>query len=258
MTARAALTRLWPDPDGQPLDTEALIELYARTEHPSLQVNFVTSVDGAVELEGYSAGLSNEPDKRVFGVLRMLCDALLVGAGTLRQEQYKALRLDERRRAWRREHDLAEFPTLVVVSRSLDLDPTQGAFAGAPVRPLVLTTAAATVPARLAAVADVVRAGETEVDLRLALAELHARGHRQLLSEGGPQLFGSLTAAGLVDEVCLTVAPLLAGAGAGRITAGPPSAPRGLTLRHVLAAESMLLLRYGRDAAPRSGHSGTG
>ncbi|HEX5543090.1 MAG TPA: pyrimidine reductase family protein [Micromonospora sp.] len=242
------------------MDTEALIKLYDRTEDPSLRVNFVTSIDGAVELDGYSAGLSNEPDKRVFGMLRMLCDALVVGAGTLRQEQYRALRLDERRRAWRREQGLAEFPTLVVVSRSLDLDPAQAAFADAPVRPLVLTHTAASVPAELAKVTDVIRAGDTDVDLRLALAELRARGYRQLLSEGGPYLFGSLTSADLVDEVCLTVSPLLAGAGAGRITAGPPSAPRHLPLRHVLAAEGMLMLRYGRDPSPATlaGHADTG
>ncbi len=56
-------------------------------------------------------------------MLRMLCDALLVGAGTLRHEGYRALRLDARRRAWRRERGLAEYPTLVVVSAALDLDP---------------------------------------------------------------------------------------------------------------------------------------
>lgn len=247
MTSDGAITRLWPDPDGEPLDRAALAALYGRTEQPSLRVNFVTGIDGAVELEGHSAGLSSEPDKQVFSVLRMLCDALVVGAGTLRQENYGAVRLDEHRRAWRRAHGLAEHPVLVVVSRSLNLDPAQGAFADAPVRPLVLTDRRAVAPAGLDEVADVIRAGATGIDFAAAVGELHRRGLRQLLCEGGPHLFGSLTAADVVDEVCLTVSPLLTGPGAGRITAGPTCPPRGMVLRHVLAAQSALLLRYARD-----------
>jgi riboflavin biosynthesis pyrimidine reductase len=244
MSDQVPIVRLWPDPSDEPLDLDGLAALYGRPTEPSLRMNFVTSIDGAVEIQGHSAGLSGEPDKRVFGVLRMLCDALLVGAGTLRQEQYDAVRLDERRRAWRRAHGLAEYPTLVVVSQSLDLDPRQGAFANAPVRPLVLTDSREPVPDGLAAVAEVIRMGEAGVDFARALPELRRRGLRHLLCEGGPHLFGSLTAAGVVDEMCLTVSPLLAGPGAGRITAGPPSPPRGMTLRHVLAAGDMLLLRY--------------
>lgn len=246
------ITRLWPDPDGTPLDDTALAALYAPPADPALRVNFVTSIDGAVELEGFSAGLSGGPDKRVFGVLRMLCDALLVGAGTLRHEGYGALRLDERRRVWRRAHGLPEYPTLVVVSGSLNLDPQQAAFADAPVRPVVLTHSRSPAARRaaLAAVADVLAIGDWQVDLAAAVRHLRARGHRHLLCEGGPYLFGALTAADLVDEVCLTVSPLLAGPGAGRITAGPASPPRGMSLRHVLAAEGVLLLRYGRPAQP--------
>lgn len=244
MSDQVPIVRLWPDPSDEPLDFDRLAALYGRPAEPSLRMNFVTSIDGAVEIQGHSEGLSGEPDKRVFGVLRMLCDALLVGAGTLRQEQYDAVRLDERRRAWRRANGLAEYPTLVVVSQSLDLDPRQGAFSNAPVRPLVLTSSQEPVPDGLAAVAEVIRMGEDGVDFATALPELRRRGLRHLLCEGGPHLFGSLTAAGVVDEMCLTVSPLLTGPGAGRITAGPPSPPRGMTLRHVLAAGDMLLLRY--------------
>jgi riboflavin biosynthesis pyrimidine reductase len=246
VSAPVPITRLWPDPSDEPLDLDALAALYGRGSQPSLRVNFVTSIDGAVEVQGHSEGLSGEPDKRVFGVLRMLCDGLLVGAGTLRQERYGAVRLDERRRAWRRAHGLPDYPTLVVVSRSLDLDPRQGAFADAPVRPLVLTSSQEPVPAGLAAVAEVIRIGDRGVDFAAALPELRRRGLAQLLCEGGPHLFGSLTAADAVDEICLTVSPMLTGPGAGRITAGPPSAPRGMALRHVLAAGDMLLLRYVR------------
>ncbi|WP_319464206.1 pyrimidine reductase family protein [Micromonospora sp. RTP1Z1] len=250
MTVGIPISRLWPAPASGPLDDAELAALYGRADHPHLRVNFVSSVDGAVALDGYSAGLSGEPDKRVFGLLRMLCDALVVAAGTLRHEGYRAVRLDEGRRAWRREHGLAEYPTLVVVSGSLDLDPGQAAFADAPVRPVVLTSAAAEAPPGLTDVADVVRCGADRVDLAAGLAELRHRGLGQLLCEGGPHLFGALTAADLVDELCLTVAPLLAGAGPGRITAGDASPPRRLPLRHVLAADDgVLMLRYAGDVA---------
>ncbi|MGN9776577.1 pyrimidine reductase family protein [Micromonospora sp. H33] len=248
MSVGMPISALWPEPSAGPLDDAAIAARYGRADHPHLRVNFVSSIDGAVAVDGYSAGLSGEPDKRVFGLLRMLCDGLVVAAGTLRHEGYRAVRLDERRRAWRREHGLAEYPTLVVVSGSLDLDPAQAAFADAPVRPVVLTRAGAAAPPGLTDVADVVPCGDERVDLPAGLAELRRRGLDQLLSEGGPLLFGALTAADLVDEVCLTVAPLLAGPGPGRITAGEASPVRHLPLRHVLAAsDGVLMLRYARD-----------
>lgn len=247
-TPAPSIRRVWPEPYAHPLDEAALTEAYARAAQPYLRVNFVSSVDGAVTLDSYSAGLSGPVDKRVFGVLRKVCDVLLVAAGTLRHEGYRALRLDEPRRAWRRERGLPEYPTLVVVSRSLRLDPAQAAFADAPVRPVVLTTTDAVAPPGLSDVVDLLRCGTGSVDLAAGLAALRERGFGQVLCEGGPHLFGALTAADLVDEVCLTVSPLLAGPGPGRITAGDGSVPRGMTLRHVLAGEDgMLLLRYERD-----------
>ncbi|MEU7976062.1 pyrimidine reductase family protein [Micromonospora sp. NPDC049089] len=247
MTVGIPIRRLWPEPSTQPLDDSALTALYGRADEPRLRVNFVASLDGAVTVDGYSAGLSGEPDKRVFGLLRMVCDALVVAAGTLRHEKYRAVRLNERRRAWRLANGLAEYPTLVVVSNTLDLDPAQAAFADAPTRPVVLTHADADPPPGLTDVADVLRCGAERVDLAAGLAELHRRGLTQLLCEGGPHLFGALTAADLVDELCLTVSPLLAGAGPGRITAGDTAPPRHLPLRHVLASDDgVLMLRHAR------------
>jgi riboflavin biosynthesis pyrimidine reductase len=240
--------RLWPDPDPRPLDAAALAGCYPRTDGPTLRMNFVTSIDGAVTLDDRSEGLSGPGDKAVFGALRMVCDALVVAAGTVRTEGYRGLRLDGARREWRTARGLPPYPLMVVVSGALDLDPAQGVFADAPVRPLVVTHAAAPADRRAAigAVAEVLTVGTDAVDLTAMVAQLHARGATQLLSEGGPRLFGALTAAGLVDEVCLTVSPLLAGAGAGRITAGPPGPPRAMTLRHVLSADGALMLRYAR------------
>jgi riboflavin biosynthesis pyrimidine reductase len=235
---------------GHPLTDDDLISAY---EFPAdrrwVRANFVSSLDGAAYVDGRSEGLSGPADHQVFGVLRMLSDAILVGAGTLRDEQYKAVRPAGPRREWRLANDRAEYPTLVVVSARLDLAPEHPALDDPPVRPVILTCAAAPAQQRTALekVADVLVLGEDTVDLPSGLEELERRGLLRILTEGGPHLFGALTAAGLIDELCLTLSPLLAGAGAGRISAGFATLePRPLTLRHAFDADGMLFLRYSR------------
>jgi riboflavin-specific deaminase-like protein len=234
-----------------PLDDEDLLAAYATDpDRPWLRVNFVTTVDGAVTgREGYSEEISDPADKRVFALLRMTCDALMVGAGTLRHEGYGALRLGERREDWRQAHGLPENPLLVIVSASANLDPESEVFTGAPVRPFVITTSSAPPERRaaLASVAHVLAMGETSADLPAALDVLRRMGFARVLCEGGPHLLAALTEADLVDEMCLTVAPVLVGPGPGRITAGLASpVPRTFRLRHALAADDLLLLRYTR------------
>jgi riboflavin biosynthesis pyrimidine reductase len=226
-----------------------LVDRYPRNDYPTLRVNFVESIDGAATVDGLSGGLSGPGDKEIFASLRMVCDALVVGAGTIRAENYDALRLDEHSRAWRRDHGLPEFPLMVIVSGSLDLNPDQLIFSDAPVPPIVVTHAGATAARRaaIAEVAEVVTVGDDAVDLGAAVADLHARGATQLLCEGGPHLFGALIAADLVDELCLTVSPLLTGGSAGRISAGLPGPARSMSLQHALTSDSMLFLRYVRE-----------
>ncbi|GGQ56711.1 pyrimidine reductase family protein [Couchioplanes azureus] len=226
---------------------EDLLARYPRRPEPTLRVNFVAAVDGAVTIDGRSRALGGPGDKQIFDLLRMTCDALVVAAGTLRTENYDALRLDEAGRAWRRAQGLPEFPLMAVVSGSLDLDPAQLVFADAPIRPLVVTHAGQAPPPGLAEVAEILALGDRAVDLSAMVAELHRRGATQILCEGGPRLFGALIAADLVDEVCLTVSPLLTGGGAGRIAAGPDGhPPRRMALRSVLTEDDMLFLRYAR------------
>ncbi|GAA1605450.1 pyrimidine reductase family protein [Actinoplanes couchii] len=228
-----------------PEGVDGLVGCYPRLERPNLRVNFIASADGAVSVDGLSAGLQGPGDKEVFDTLRMVCDGLIVAAGTVRAENYDALRLTEGGRAWRVARGLTEFPLMVIVSGSLDLDPEQLIFADAPIRPIVLTYRAA--PASpIREVAEVIALGEREVDLAAGVRLLHERGATQLLCEGGPGLLGAMIAADLVDELCLTVAPLLAGGQAGRIAHGPPAPPRRMSLRHALTREDMLFLRYGR------------
>jgi len=243
------VNRLFPDP--APLDDDGLFEAYRATrEHPWLRANFVSSLDGAVESDGYSRGLSNPVDQRVFVLLRAHADAVMVGAGTLRHEGYGPARTAADLRVRRQTANLAEHPTLVIVSAALTLDPSHRAFTEAPVRPIVITHAGAAEDRReaLGRVADVIACGETAVDLAVARAELTGRGLSQVLCEGGPHLFASLLAADQVDELCLTVSALLAGAGAGRIVAGTGlSEPLPMRLAHLLEADSTLLIRYTRS-----------
>jgi riboflavin biosynthesis pyrimidine reductase len=229
-----------------------LIEAYAPDrDRPTVRINFVTSLDGAVEMDGYSRGLSGDADRKVFGILRRHADAIMVGAGTLRHEGYRAIRMSDEIRSWRTARGLSEHPTLIVVSANLDLDPDSPTFTEAPVRPIVLTHAGSDeqMQAALAKTADVVVCGESVVDLGTGIRELRERGLDQVLCEGGPHLFGSLLAADLVDELCLTLSPLLAGPGAGRIVEGP-TGPAALALVpvQVIEDDGALLTRYAREA----------
>jgi riboflavin biosynthesis pyrimidine reductase len=244
--------RILPIADGEELTEEGLVEAYAPDRsRPAVRVNFVTSLDGAVQVDGYSRGLSGDADRKVFGILRRHADAVMVGAGTLRHEGYRAVRMSDEVGAWRQRNGLRRDPTLVVVSAALDLDPTSPTFAQAPVRPVVLTHAGAddAKQAALAETADIVVCGESVVDLVRGLDELRERGLDQVLCEGGPHLFGALLAADLVDELCLTVSPLLAGPGSGRIIEGAVGpAPHQLVPVQIIEADGALLTRYAREA----------
>ena len=250
----AAVRRLLPVPDGPPaeLDDPSLAEAYAvpAGSRWHLRVNFVASADGGVTVEDRSGGLSNPPDKRIFGLLRDLADVVLVGAGTARTEGYGAERYGPERRRRRADLGRAELPVIAVISGSLDLDPTSRLFTGAdPTARTVVVTCRAAPEARreaLAEVADVLLAGDVRVDLAAAVAGLADRGLPRVLCEGGPTLFGALLADGLVDELCLTVSPLLTGPGTGRIVAGQllDGAPFRLGLTHLLEEDGVLLHRY--------------
>ena len=231
--------REWPDD---------LVDLYPRLDEPVLRANFIASADGAVSVDGLSGGLHGPGDKEIFDTLRMVCDALIVGAGTVKAEKYDALRLTAPARAWRRDHGLHEFPLMVVVSQALTLDLDQLIFTDAPIPPIVVTTKSAPLD-RLTGKAEVLAVGDEEVDLAAMVAALRERGATQLLCEGGPRLFNSMIAADLVTELCLTVSPLLVGGGPGRIAAGPPAPPRSMSLRHALSLQDMLFLRYARPSS---------
>ncbi len=217
-----------------------------------LRVNFIASVDGAVSVAGRSRGLQTDGDNRVFAALRDLADVVLVGSGTAVTEGYKAVQLSADRQRIRRRFGLAPELPVAVVSRSLRLDPASPLFAPGT---LVLTCTAADPDrrARLAEVAEVIDCGDEEVDLNRSRDALQERGHRRILCEGGPTLFSTAVAARAVDELCLTVSPLLAGPGPGRIIAGLawPEPPGPLRLTALLEEDGALFGRYALADPPQ-------
>ncbi len=225
------MRRLLPEPS----DEVDLVAAYAWPEGRRwLRANMVASVDGAVSgPDALSGSLSGPADRAVFRVLRQSADAVLVGAGTVRAEGYRPAALP-----------------IAVVSNQLDLDPTQPLFDAAPHRTLILTSAAA--PAdRVAALSsgnDVLVCGADHVEPALAVAALHERGLTRLLCEGGPRLLGQLAGAGLLDELCLTTAPVLVAGAAGRILCGPDLGGQRWRLAQLLTDDDSLFARWVRPA----------
>jgi riboflavin biosynthesis pyrimidine reductase len=228
---------------------EDLEDFYSVPAGSHLRVDFVSSLDGAVELQGRSGPLGGGPDRAAFSAMRAVADVVLVGAGTVRAEAYGPVRLDEDARRRRLRRGQAELPELAVVSARGALDPHARIFGGER-RVLVLTSAvAAGAHPELGRVADVVVCGDDRVDLPSALSALAGRGLTRVLCEGGPELTRSLLIAGLVDELCLTFSPVVAGAG-HRVLGGdgPLPLPARFSLEGLLHGGGMLLARYRRAA----------
>jgi riboflavin-specific deaminase-like protein len=230
-------------PADHALDDEQLAVRYAYPENlgaPFVRVGLVASADGAVSVEGRSEGLGSPADRRVFLLLRRLADVILVGAGSVRAENYRGARRSTLGR------DTP--PPIAVVTGSAQLDPVSRLFTDTRVPPIILTLPEAPPERRerlAAAGADVVVLDRLTPDL--VLTELAQRGLHRVLCEGGPILFGRLVAADAVDELCLSVAPLLVGGPAGRIATGPAGEHlHRMELADVLREDDTLLLRYRR------------
>lgn len=216
-------------------------------ERPWVRANMVSSLDGAAAVEGRSGALGGPGDKEVFGVLRGLADAVLVGAGTARIEGYRALRAKDANAQLRAALGQQPAPVLVLVSGRLDLDLQSPLFHGG-AQPTIVVTHAASDPVlrdRLSDVAEVIVAGDSAVDIAGALDGLAARGIVRVLCEGGPHLLGDLSAAGCLDELCLTFAPRVVGGDSPRITGGM-ALDLSFELAHLFEDDGTLFARYVR------------
>lgn len=239
------------------LADDELADRYAyppSTEGAFVRANFVSTLDGSATGEDGRSGSINDPaDHRVFHLLRALSDVVLVGAGTLRTEGYGRVRTSARWAALRGALGLAEHPVLAVVTRSLDV-PELVLEAGAGAEPageLVVVSTQDADAKRTAELRErlgeehVVLAGRGSVDLAGAVEQLAGSGLQRVLTEGGPQLLNDLLRAELLDELCLTVAPLLIGGQGPRIAAGAPVTTR-MRLVHALGSDGPLLTRWAR------------
>jgi riboflavin biosynthesis pyrimidine reductase len=238
--------RLLPSP-GPVDDAAGLAEAYRLPAGRHLRVNFVAALDGATSVAGRSGGLGSDGDRRVFRVLRALADAVLVGHGTAAAEGYRPVHADSA--VGRLRAGLGRAPTapVAVVSRRASLAPDDQLVTDA-VSPTVLVTCAAADAGRRAALAAagvrVLVCGDDEVDLRAAVDALADRGLTQLLCEGGPSLFAAALAAGVVDELDLSIAPLLAGGAPGLLGAGALPVAVPARLIQVLEEDGYLFTRY--------------
>jgi riboflavin-specific deaminase-like protein len=218
----------------------------APADRPFVFVNVISTVDGRAARDGRSATIGGDADLELLLELRTAADAVLIGTGTLRAEGYDRLVRRAERRERRVAAGLAEDPLAVILSRRFDVPWDAGLFQ-APDQPvLVYTGADAGDPPDVPAPVEVVRlevAGLTEM-----LANLRARGVRALLSEGGPTMHGALWAAGVVDELYLTIAPLITGDAdePNIVEGGRLPDPADLELLAVDRVGSELFLRYGR------------
>jgi riboflavin biosynthesis pyrimidine reductase len=206
----------------------------------------ISTLDGAITIEGRSGLLGGPADRNVFQVLRSVADIILVGAGTARAEGYGPVMLDDQLRARRAARGQSDVPPIAVVTGTGNLDWSAPFFTEADARPVVVTTSACDTGARrrAEAVADVLIAGEERVDPAEALHQLSLAGYRSVLLEGGPGLNADVVHAGLLDELCLTLSPRLVAGDGTRVLAGPELMPP-LQLRfvHLLEQDGFLFAR---------------
>ncbi|MBQ1083165.1 pyrimidine reductase family protein [Nocardiopsis sp. B62] len=254
----ARFRELLPVPGNTDVD---LAEAYAyplALDRPWVRANMVASADGgAIGPSGRSRDLSSDPDRRVMGLLRGLCDVVLVGAATARKEGYRPVRPRE---VWDRLREgRPSTPRIAVVSRSLELDAELLTTAPDDARTIVFTVADAPAELRefVAEHADLVVVDGVSVGPEHIVNALAERGLYRVLTEGGPHLLAEFVAAGLLDELCLTVSPHLLGAGSPRIVTGGPGTPGTLErtsarstpvrMAHLLEAHGHLFTRYLRE-----------
>lgn len=210
----------------------------------------VMTLDGAtVGPDGLSGSISGAADKRVFMETRRLADVVLVGAGTIRAERYTPMRAKPEWQQARAALGLAPAPQIVVVSGRLDLPWEEPMFSESALPVVVVTTTSmdrAKVE-RAREHAEVLQVGDQAVDLRVLVGLLHERGQLHINCEGGEALLDALVREDLVDEMDLTISPVLAGSGYLRDPdrAITPPYPR-YSLAHQFTDEGFVFCRFVR------------
>ena len=205
----------------------------------------VMGLDGSITgPDGLSGSISSPTDRAVLATIRRFADVYLVGAGTVRAERYSAVRAQPAAIERRMAAGQAAAPTLAIVSASCRFDWEDVAFTASDNRPIVLTVEGSD-PADRAAAArrcDVVVVGEERVEPRAALDALAARGLTRVTCEGGDSLLAEMVRAGALDEVDLTLAPVVAAS--ARPARPGPAVPTGMRLHQLIEDDGYLFARY--------------
>lgn len=210
---------------------------------------FISSLDGAATFNGRSGGLGNSTDRTIFALLRGLADVVLVGADTARTEGYGPVDPDPAWASVRVGRPLT--PPIAIVSRQLNFDASSPLFTQAPdyARTIIITCESAPQEKidALRGRAEVIIAGGEQVNLATAAETLAERGYSRISCEGGPSVLAQVAKAGLLNELCLTLSPVLLAGDSTRIASGVPI-PSGLAmlLASVLEDDGYLFLRYTR------------
>lgn len=240
---------LQPGSRDNPSTIEELLAAYElprapRTDRPWVICNIVATLDGHTAVFGHVGTLSTRADQALFHHLRGLCDAIMVGAGTVRAERYGPPRVTPELIAARRGRGQSSEPRLCIVSRSLQLDTAQDVLERTRTRPIMLTCDTAP-PARVLDVAphaELISAGSDSVDFPRALAALRRHGVRTVVCEGGPTVNAALLERGLVDELCITFAPFLGGDPLGLFDRGG-AALQGVRIAHSFVIDNTVFVR---------------
>ena len=247
--------QLHPEPrtvDSADLYADLGLNARAHEERPWLVVNFATTADGRVTIDGRSGPIGDDGDTELFRRLRGQVDALLVGTGTLAAERYGPVSRRPEVRAAREALGLVPEPPIVTLTRSGVLPEEIPLYDAAESHLIVFTTPDAPEPPHAAATITLIRLDPAELTPTTVLRRLRAEHNiHSLLCEGGPTLFGALLRERLVDELFLTLAPQLAGGGTGpSLTEGAALAePAGLRLEWVLERNASMYLRYAVSSA---------
>ncbi len=218
-----------------------------------VRANMIASLDGGATDDGKAGGLAGPGDRALFTHLRQAADVILVGAATVRIENYSGAQMSAAQRQERQNRGQLEVPPIAVITRSAEFAHDAKLFTRSEVPPLILTSrdAADEVRHRLGGLAEVIDASGAQsdsVDSAVVLEVLNRRGLRRVLLEGGPSLLGDFIERELLDELCETIAPILVGGHARRIATGPGTAHVTMRRSHLLAdGEGYLYARYVKE-----------
>jgi riboflavin-specific deaminase-like protein len=248
------LTELGATSNAFDTDNARLAAFYTYPEALSdrcwVRANMISSLDGGATDDGSSGGLAGPGDRVLFNLMRQEADVILVGASTVRIENYSGAQMSAAQRQDRQGRGQTEVPPIAVITHSADFDHDAKLFTRSEVPPLIMTSheTADDARRRFSAVAEVIDASGSHadrVDPSAVLTILADRGLRRVLTEGGPSLLSLLIENDLLDELCVTIAPILVGGMARRIATGDGVAHTRMRRSHLLSDdEGYLYTRY--------------